>query len=124
MSTTPPYRPNQPPKIRRFGRGGGIRTPDPLLPKQMRYQTALRPDSMPHSNRVTQPAHSPRPLHNLCLLLSPHQPSRCFTPTTTNPASTNGTIINPTSTTQTPPKNSQLLAECFSGSLTDPVSSL
>ena len=28
------------------GRGGGIRTPDPLLPKQMRYQTALRPDGM------------------------------------------------------------------------------
>ncbi len=28
-----------------IGRGGGIRTPDPLLPKQMRYQTALRPDS-------------------------------------------------------------------------------
>src|SRR5580698_10546835 len=27
-----------------IGRGGGIRTPDPLLPKQMRYQTALRPD--------------------------------------------------------------------------------
>ena len=27
------------------GRGGGIRTPDPLLPKQMRYQTALRPDT-------------------------------------------------------------------------------
>src|SRR5947209_12594522 len=27
-----------------YGRGGGIRTPDPLLPKQMRYQTALRPD--------------------------------------------------------------------------------
>ena len=27
------------------GRGGGIRTPDPLLPKQMRYQAALRPDS-------------------------------------------------------------------------------
>ena len=26
------------------GRGGGIRTPDPLLPKQMRYQTALRPE--------------------------------------------------------------------------------
>ena len=26
------------------GRGGGIRTHDPLLPKQMRYQTALRPD--------------------------------------------------------------------------------
>ncbi len=28
-----------------IGRGGGIRTPDPLLPKQMRYQTALRPDN-------------------------------------------------------------------------------
>ena len=27
-----------------IGRGGGIRTPDPLLPKQMRYQTALRPE--------------------------------------------------------------------------------
>ncbi len=27
-----------------IGRAGGIRTHDPLLPKQMRYQTALRPD--------------------------------------------------------------------------------
>ncbi len=26
------------------GRGGVIRTRDPLLPKQMRYQAALRPD--------------------------------------------------------------------------------
>ncbi len=26
------------------GRGGEIRTPDILLPKQARYQTALRPD--------------------------------------------------------------------------------
>jgi hypothetical protein len=26
------------------GRGGGIRTRDPLLPKQMRYQAALRPE--------------------------------------------------------------------------------
>jgi hypothetical protein len=26
------------------GRGGGIRTPDILLPKQARYQTALHPD--------------------------------------------------------------------------------
>ena len=25
------------------GRGGEIRTPDPLFPKQMRYQAALRP---------------------------------------------------------------------------------
>ena len=27
------------------GRGGEIRTPDPLLPKQMRYQAALCPDA-------------------------------------------------------------------------------
>ncbi len=27
------------------GRGGEIRTPDPLFPKQMRYQAALRPDA-------------------------------------------------------------------------------
>ena len=27
-----------------IGRGGEIRTPDPLLPKQMRYQAALHPD--------------------------------------------------------------------------------
>ncbi len=29
-----------------FGRGGGIRTRDPLLPKQMRYQAALRPEQL------------------------------------------------------------------------------
>ena len=28
------------------GRGGWIRTNDPLLPKQVRYQTALRPDAV------------------------------------------------------------------------------
>jgi hypothetical protein len=27
-----------------FGRGGEIRTPDPLHPMQVRYQAALRPD--------------------------------------------------------------------------------
>ena len=26
------------------GRGGEIRTPDPLVPNQMRYQAALRPE--------------------------------------------------------------------------------
>ena len=30
-----------------FGRGRGIRTPDPLLPKQMRYQTAPCPVPAP-----------------------------------------------------------------------------
>ncbi len=39
------------------GRGGQIRTDDPLLPKQMRYQAALRPDFLqsyptrPHDSR-------------------------------------------------------------------------
>ncbi len=32
--------------IIKFGRGGEIRTPDPLVPNQMRYQTALRPDML------------------------------------------------------------------------------
>lgn len=41
------------------GRGGGIRTPDPLLPKQMRYQTALRPDSSSLSHRPSQRAEKP-----------------------------------------------------------------
>ena len=27
-----------------YGRGGEIRTPDPLVPNQMRYQAALRPE--------------------------------------------------------------------------------
>ena len=30
--------------IIKFGRGGEIRTPDPLVPNQMRYQAALRPE--------------------------------------------------------------------------------
>ena len=32
---------------RNFGRGGEIRTPDILLPKQARYQTALHPVTRP-----------------------------------------------------------------------------
>ena len=32
------------------GRGGEIRTPDPLFPKQMRYQAALRPDDQRSSD--------------------------------------------------------------------------
>ncbi len=31
---------------KKIGRGGEIRTPDILLPKQARYQTALRPDML------------------------------------------------------------------------------
>ena len=31
--------------VGRLGRGGEIRTPDPLLPKQLRYQAALHPET-------------------------------------------------------------------------------
>src|SRR3989304_3153048 len=34
---------------RQSGRGDWIRTSDPLLPKQMRYQAALRPDFIDHT---------------------------------------------------------------------------
>src|SRR5208283_5048668 len=46
------------------GRGGGIRTPDPLLPKQMRYQAALRPDSSFDCNpdRLSSTRSSPAPV--------------------------------------------------------------
>ena len=36
------------------GRGGEIRTRDPLLPKQMRYQAALRPEEVDY-NRLRMP---------------------------------------------------------------------
>ena len=38
--------------IRKYGRGREIRTPDILLPKQARYQTALYPDSARKSERA------------------------------------------------------------------------
>jgi hypothetical protein len=31
--------------VKNFGRGDWIRTSDPLRPRQVRYQAALRPDS-------------------------------------------------------------------------------
>ena len=34
------------------GRGGGIRTHDPLPPRQVRYQAALRPDICGNSKRA------------------------------------------------------------------------
>jgi hypothetical protein len=36
--------------LNEIGRGRGIRTPDPLLPKQVRYQTALCPDETAAEN--------------------------------------------------------------------------
>ncbi len=40
---------------RRFGRGGAIRTPDPLRPRQVRYQAALRPDILCSSDSKPLP---------------------------------------------------------------------
>jgi hypothetical protein len=42
---------------RKAGRGRGIRTPDILLPKQARYQTALYPDNP--LSRLVEIANSP-----------------------------------------------------------------
>jgi hypothetical protein len=36
--------------LSKFGRGREIRTPDILLPKQARYQTALYPDTRPRTD--------------------------------------------------------------------------
>ena len=36
-----------------IGRGREIRTPDPLLPKQLRYQTALYPDNIPRLSNLS-----------------------------------------------------------------------
>ena len=49
-----------------IGRGGGIRTHDPLLPKQMRYQAALRPEGWRlyqkpvYGVRCTRPCDQPK----------------------------------------------------------------
>ena len=37
--------PNELRAQKKYGRGGEIRTPDPLLPKQLRYQAALHPEN-------------------------------------------------------------------------------
>ena len=43
------------------GRGGQIRTDDPLLPKQMRYQAALRPDFFNLTLRIRAARHTKLP---------------------------------------------------------------
>ena len=37
-----------------LGRGGGIRTRDPLHPMQVRYQAALRPDKLRIISELTE----------------------------------------------------------------------
>ena len=48
--------------LKGIGRGGGIRTHDPLLPKQMRYQAALRPDTR---KRILSPPGNPHQINGL-----------------------------------------------------------
>ncbi len=45
LQSTDPLSNSSPQLLETIGRGGGIRTPDPLVPNQMRYQAALRPDA-------------------------------------------------------------------------------
>ncbi len=72
-ATPPPYNaPDDPLKRRENGRGGRIRTCDPLLPKQMRYQAALRPD--PEARCVPRAAprrNAPYSAKNGCRTRSP-----------------------------------------------------
>ena len=48
------------------GRGGRIRTCDPLLPKQMRYRAALRPDDGAGVTRFVQRQQAKRLKAYLC----------------------------------------------------------
>ena len=65
-----------------YGRGGWIRTNGPLLPKQVRYQTAPRPDALPMQSmcsvlKYTEEAPKPQApinvaLKTACLLTLPY----------------------------------------------------
>jgi hypothetical protein len=69
VRTTPRRYPGVTPELVKSGRGGQIRTGDPLRPRQVRYQAALRPDSLNYltplelSTRITRtgdPTSTPR----------------------------------------------------------------
>ncbi len=53
----------QPYQAQKSGRSGGIRTPDPLVPNQMRYQAALHSDCFQGRCRPrgAHNTHAPRP---------------------------------------------------------------
>src|SRR5438105_1189964 len=58
--------------IKEFGRGDWIRTSDPLRPRQVRYQAALRPD-LPIILRTAAPT-GERPARSVRAVLKPHGP--------------------------------------------------
>jgi hypothetical protein len=116
------FRKKQPPATNALsnwlnGRGGGIRTPDPLLPKQMRYQTALRPDAFSLSHRGCRAPQNVRDIlwmsvpKRVCIRLPKIHVSRSM-----------GSRIRAASTRQRVPRKSQLCTVCFRGSSTLPTS--
>jgi hypothetical protein len=62
-------------RLQESGRGGGIRTPDPLVPNQMRYQAALRPDC---PVIIPQPGSAPAVLHPAPTFHPPPRTSRAL----------------------------------------------
>jgi len=103
------------PKLKN-GRGGGIRTPDPLVPNQMRYQTALRPDSYSLSHPLRLQGHNVRKIPWL-----PGPKSEWKSPSKTQVSKSMGRMMRVASTMQTPPRKSQLWTVCFRGSSTLPI---
>ena len=97
------------------GRGGGIRTPDPLVPNQMRYQTALRPDyRLVYPYRAGEAVGpSTRPPRYGCKGFSlAYCTSRCMAPPrciSIHPMSSIGTSMSVARTRHTPAMKSQLL---------------
>ena len=49
QNSTIELHPQNMPKTKKDGRGGGTRTPDPMVPNHVRYQTALHPVDQHHS---------------------------------------------------------------------------
>src|SRR5438552_10919890 len=71
---------------RRSGRGGGIRTPDILLPKQVRYQTALHPVTLAFAERHSQRRSNERELYGLRLMARWIPPARAAATPRASPA--------------------------------------
>jgi hypothetical protein len=100
-----------------IGRGGGIRTPDPLVPNQMRYQTALRPDWL-LVYRI-ESASGPQNVRNMLWVSMLN--SACIRLPKTQVSRSMGSRTSAASTRHTPPRKNQLCTVCFRGSSTLPT---
>jgi hypothetical protein len=94
-----------------IGRGGGIRTPDPLLPKQMRYQTALRPDSSQFT--ASQPSSLHRTRGLISMFIPKIAPNTCMASHATSIA---GTITSTIRNMHSPARKNQLCRVILRGS--------